>query len=183
MTQSRRPVAGVVLTPQSTPKPGRPDGSRTHDLGTKGTIATAVRASRLHTSRCVSESSRRPRDSVATFPVRPGRRWRADRPERGRQARAIEMAETWMAARLPSRNPRRTTTHTRPARAGAASSRPAGRRLAGSRRGRLSREARPQALQVALRYIDSAWELSQSPLAPQAEERWRLGAPTSPDWR
>ena len=56
-------------------------------------------------------------------------------------------------------------THTPPPRVGAASSRTARHRPAGSRRGRLSREARLQALQAALRRIDSAWELSQSPLA------------------
>ncbi len=42
---------------------------------------------------------------------------------------------------------------------------PARQRPAGARRGRLFREAWLRALQAALRCIDSAWELSQSPLA------------------
>lgn len=43
--------------------------------------------------------------------------------------------------------------------------RPDGGRVPGTRRGRLSRGSRLRALQAALRRINSAWELSQSPLA------------------
>ena len=58
-----------------------------------------------------------------------------------------------------------TMPRTPPARVVDPPSRETERRRAGTRRGRLSRANRLRALQAALRRIDSAWELSQSPLA------------------
>ena len=75
------------------------------------------------------------------------------------------MAETWMARPRGRGHHGPTMPRTLPARVVAPPPRETERRRAGSRRGRLSRANRMRALQEAIRRIDSAWELSQSPLA------------------
>ena len=75
------------------------------------------------------------------------------------------MAETWMARPRVHGHHGPTMPRTLPARVVDPPPRETEHRRAGSRRGRLSRAKRLRALQAALRRIDSAWELSQSPLA------------------
>lgn len=83
----------------------------------------------------------------------------------GGRARAGEMAETWMARPRGRGHHGPTMPRPLPARVVDPPPHESERRRAGPRRGRLSRANRLRALQAALRRIDSAWELSQSPLA------------------
>ena len=81
-----------------------------------------------------------------------------------------ELAETWVAARLVGAHDGHTMTRSLPFRDGESLSRqnptpPKSGRSPGTRRGRHSRRSRLRTLQAALRKINSAWELSQSPLA------------------
>ena len=75
------------------------------------------------------------------------------------------MAETWIVEPLANGHHGPTMPRPPPARVVDPPPREMERRRDGSRRGRLSRANRLRALQTALRRIDSAWELSQSPLA------------------
>lgn len=79
-------------------------------------------------------------------------------------------AETWVAARPVAAHDRHTMTRSLPSRDDESVSRqnpppPKSGRSPGNRRGRHSRESRLRTLQAALRKINSAWELSQSPLS------------------
>ena len=119
-----------------------------------------------------------PSASAASAPGRPRHGWRPQELRRRGLAGDVEMAETWMA-RPPVRGhhgPTMTRTLAPP-------DTPQPR--AGARRGRLSRANRLRALQAALRRIDSAWELSQSPMAQyrdlQELGRTRFGQQAFPE--
>ena len=91
-------------------------------------------------------------------------------PRRAEPRKVARMAESWMAGSAFRGDHGPTMTRVLDQRVGVPASRrgrrqPDGGRPPGTRRGRHSRESRLRALQVALRRINSAWELSQSPLA------------------